>query len=69
LLVAIPVAGLPAGYALYALAGTALIWIFHVDNIQRLLAGQERRIEWRLRGRPGAQQPAADRATDTRTGR
>jgi glycerol-3-phosphate acyltransferase PlsY len=72
LLVAIPVAGLPAGYALYAVAGTALIWIFHADNIQRLLAGQERRIEWRLRGRPGPQQPqqqGADQATETRSGR
>ena len=69
LLVAIPVAGLPAGYALYAVAGTALIWIFHADNIQRLLAGEERRIEWRVRGRPGPQQQAADQATETRTGR
>lgn len=68
LLVAIPVAGLPAAYAVYAVAGTALIWIFHADNIQRLRAGQERRIEWSLRGRPGPKQPASDQATETRSG-
>lgn len=74
LLVGIAVAGLPAGYALYAVAGTALIWIFHADNIQRLRAGEERRIEWHLRGRPGPGQSAgsqarADPASDPRNGR
>lgn len=34
-------------YAVYALAAAAMIWIFHLDNIQRLLAGTERRIEFR----------------------
>lgn len=29
---------------LYAAGGTGLIWLFHTDNIQRLLAGQERKI-------------------------
>lgn len=29
---------------LYAAGGTGLIWLFHADNIQRLLAGQERKI-------------------------
>jgi glycerol-3-phosphate acyltransferase PlsY len=29
---------------LYAAGGTLLIWLFHTDNIQRLLAGQERKI-------------------------
>jgi glycerol-3-phosphate acyltransferase PlsY len=29
---------------LYAGGGAALIWLFHIDNIQRLLAGQERKI-------------------------
>jgi hypothetical protein len=24
-----------------------LIWLFHIDNIQRLLAGSERRIDFR----------------------
>jgi glycerol-3-phosphate acyltransferase PlsY len=69
LLLAIPLAGLPPAYAIYAVAGTALIWIFHADNIQRLRAGQERRIDWSLRGRHGPQQPASDQATETRSGR
>jgi acyl phosphate:glycerol-3-phosphate acyltransferase len=34
-------------YVLYALVAGGMIWIFHLDNIQRLLAGSERRIEWR----------------------
>jgi glycerol-3-phosphate acyltransferase PlsY len=29
---------------LYAAGGTLLIWLFHTDNIQRLLAGTERKI-------------------------
>jgi acyl phosphate:glycerol-3-phosphate acyltransferase len=29
---------------LYAAGGTLLIWLFHTDNIQRLLAGEERKI-------------------------
>ena len=31
-------------YYVYAVGGAALIWLFHKDNIQRLLSGQERRI-------------------------
>ena len=31
-------------YAVYAVAAAALIWLFHLDNIQRLLAGTERQI-------------------------
>ena len=53
LLVAVAVVPLPPAFAAYAVLGAAMIWIFHIDNIQRLLAGEERRIEWRLRGRPG----------------
>jgi acyl phosphate:glycerol-3-phosphate acyltransferase len=34
-------------YAVYAAAAGGMIWLFHLDNIQRLLAGSERRIEWR----------------------
>lgn len=34
-------------YLVYAAAAAAMIWLFHVDNIQRLLSGQERRIDWR----------------------
>jgi glycerol-3-phosphate acyltransferase PlsY len=34
-------------YAVYAVVAAGMIWLFHVDNIQRLLAGTERRIEFR----------------------
>lgn len=34
-------------YVVYAVAAAGLIWLFHADNIQRLLAGSERQIEWR----------------------
>jgi len=34
-------------YVLYALVAGGLIWLFHFDNIQRLLNGTERRIELR----------------------
>jgi glycerol-3-phosphate acyltransferase PlsY len=37
---------MPVLYAAYAIAAAALIWLFHLDNIQRLLAGTERRIEF-----------------------
>ena len=36
----------------YAVGGTALVWLFHLDNIQRLLAGhgaQDRHARGRLR--------------------
>ncbi len=32
----------------YAIVAVALIWLFHADNIRRLLTGQERRIEFRI---------------------
>ncbi len=41
-------------YLAYAVAGTLLIWAFHLDNVQRLLDGTERKVEWRRRGPPGA---------------
>ena len=34
-------------YVVYAIATAGMIWLFHRDNIQRLLAGTERRIELR----------------------
>ncbi len=37
-------AGQPAPYLFYALAGPAMIWLFHADNIQRLLNGTERKV-------------------------
>jgi glycerol-3-phosphate acyltransferase PlsY len=45
LLIAVFVFGMHPAYAVYAVAGAAMIWLFHSDNIRRLLAGQERRIE------------------------
>jgi acyl phosphate:glycerol-3-phosphate acyltransferase len=33
-------------YAVYAVAAAGLIWLFHLDNIQRLLSGSERQINW-----------------------
>ena len=44
LAVATYVVPLSPWYYVYAVGGAVLIWVFHVDNIQRLLAGQERRI-------------------------
>ena len=41
------VQGLPASHLVYAIGGPALIWLFHLDNIQRLLAGTERTIDQR----------------------
>jgi hypothetical protein len=37
-------------YYLYAIGGPLLIWLFHSDNIGRLVAGTERRFG----SRPGA---------------
>jgi glycerol-3-phosphate acyltransferase PlsY len=34
-------------YVLYGVGAPALIWLFHFDNIQRLVAGQERRMAFR----------------------
>ena len=34
-------------YVVYAVVAAGMIWLFHLDNIQRLLSGQERRIDWR----------------------
>jgi glycerol-3-phosphate acyltransferase PlsY len=39
--------GGPPAYLVYAVAGTTLIWAFHIDNIQRLMSGTERKLEWR----------------------
>lgn len=38
------VMSLPPIYYVYGVGVPALIWLFHLDNIQRLLRGQERRI-------------------------
>lgn len=43
----IVVEGLPPTHLIYALGGPALIWLFHADNIGRLVAGTERTIDQR----------------------
>jgi glycerol-3-phosphate acyltransferase PlsY len=37
----------PPAYVAFAVVGTALIWIFHIDNIGRLVNGTERKLEFR----------------------
>ncbi len=39
------VQGLPPGHLIYAIGAPLLIWYFHRDNVERLLAGQERTID------------------------
>jgi len=41
---AVALTGLPPADYLYAVGGPVLIWLFHHDNIARLLAGTERRF-------------------------
>jgi glycerol-3-phosphate acyltransferase PlsY len=36
---------IPTAYLVYATAGPALIWLSHIDNIRRLVAGTERRFD------------------------
>jgi glycerol-3-phosphate acyltransferase PlsY len=48
-IVTVVVFGMEPLLALYAVAAAGMIWLFHLDNIQRLLAGSERRIEFRQR--------------------
>jgi len=53
------VAPLPPIYFVYGVGVPGLIWLFHVDNIQRLLSGQERRV-----GRSDKPGPTAGQAAD-----
>ena len=41
------VQALPPAHLVYAIGGPVLIWLFHSDNIGRLLAGEERTIDAR----------------------
>jgi glycerol-3-phosphate acyltransferase PlsY len=36
--------GYPLPYLVYGILAAALIWLRHIDNIQRLLAGTERKL-------------------------
>ncbi|MDL2335095.1 MAG: glycerol-3-phosphate 1-O-acyltransferase PlsY [Chloroflexota bacterium] len=40
----------PWPYFIFAVLGTAVVWIAHYDNIQRLLRGEERRFDPLARG-------------------
>ena len=39
----------PPAYVAYGAVAVVLIWGFHLDNIQRLIAGTERKVDWRRR--------------------
>ncbi len=56
---------LPPIYFLYGVGVPGLIWLFHVDNIQRLLAGKERRIGPKPSS-TGDDGGPSNRATETR---
>jgi glycerol-3-phosphate acyltransferase PlsY len=56
---------LPPIYFVYGVGAPGLIWLFHLDNIQRLLAGKERRIGPRSAG-TGEDGGPANRATESR---
>ena len=45
--ITVVVSALSPIYAVYAVAAAGMIWLFHLDNIQRLVAGSERKIEFR----------------------
>lgn len=43
----------PPAYLVYAVAGVAVVWIAHADNIDRLLHGTERKFDLRMLGGRG----------------
>jgi glycerol-3-phosphate acyltransferase PlsY len=38
----------PGAYVVYAVAGAALVWLAHADNIDRLIHGRERKFDLRM---------------------
>jgi glycerol-3-phosphate acyltransferase PlsY len=44
LAIQVVVTGLPPALLVFALVGPILIWLFHLDNIGRLLRGEERKF-------------------------
>jgi acyl phosphate:glycerol-3-phosphate acyltransferase len=42
----VAVQGLSPWYYLYAVGGAGLVWLFHLDNIGRLLRGEERKLQF-----------------------
>jgi glycerol-3-phosphate acyltransferase PlsY len=59
----VAVQGLSPWLYVYAVGGAGLVWLFHLDNIGRLLRGEERKIHL---GRPKA--PPAESVVGDRTG-
>jgi glycerol-3-phosphate acyltransferase PlsY len=65
--------GSPA-YLAYSVIGAGLIWVFHRDNIARLMRGEERKLQWGRRGAqdagavPAGAAPAVDGADTATTG-
>ena len=55
------------GWLWYVIPGEAIIWIAHRDNIERLLAGEERKFRSgdRQPTPPPGSEPAADEATES----
>ncbi|MGA3056989.1 MAG: glycerol-3-phosphate acyltransferase [Candidatus Limnocylindrales bacterium] len=56
---------LPPIYYLYGVGVPGLIWLFHLDNIERLLTGRERRIGPQS-ANSGEKDEPANRATESR---
>ena len=54
-------------YFVYGVGVPGLIWLFHLDNIGRLLRGEERRVGRRSKA-PAADQPAGGAPTDPAAG-
>jgi acyl-phosphate glycerol 3-phosphate acyltransferase len=50
MLVMMVVPDTPLPYVIYSAVGTALIWLAHADNIERLLKGEERKFDLALLG-------------------
>lgn len=45
---AVAAGAVPPAYLAYAAVGPALIWLAHADNIERLLRGQERKLDFTM---------------------
>jgi glycerol-3-phosphate acyltransferase PlsY len=43
---------LPPGFAVFGVLGAVIVWLAHADNIDRLLHGQERKLDFKRGQRP-----------------
>jgi glycerol-3-phosphate acyltransferase PlsY len=50
---------LAPAWLLYVVPGVAIVWVAHRDNIERLLAGTERRVDLGSRSSRGSTRPPA----------